>query len=469
MSARRTVLAVAAFAAFSAIALFACTERKVTPAPTPAATTSEPTPTPAPPSMEDAVIRAAARATSAVVSIQSTLLMTADEASIWMDPENPGDRRIESIGSGLVYRPDGVIVTNDHVVRGAKKILVTLSSGKVVEATIIGSDPLTDVAVLRVPATGLAVLPLETQSMPIIGQWVIAVGSPFGLTGSVTVGVVSGIGRKDMGLQRFEQFIQTDAAINEGNSGGPLLDLSGRVIGINTAIVAGGMGVSFAIPAFMVKEIADTLLSEGRIARGYLGVQIQDLDANLRRYYRVPADETGVLVTESIEGGPAREAGVHEGDVILLFDDARMESPTALQVVAARSEPGSEHTITVWRQGKRIVLPVAVAPLPEETEDDAAPGDAPRADRLGITVSSAMTEGPEGGYLPGVMISTINIGSAAETAGLEVGDIVLEVDARPTLDEQEYSQAVRALPRGALTLFTIDRRGARLHRAVEVP
>jgi len=419
--------------------------------------------------LKDAVTRVADRATGAVVSIQTTRWLSSDEKSLWVVHGFGVDRRVKKIGSGLIYRPDGIILTNGHVVRRAKQIRVTLAGGKVLDAQVVGTDQLTDLAVLKVDEKDLPTLPLSRDGGVAIGQWVVAVGSPFGLSGSVTVGVVSGVGRKDMGFQRYEQFIQTDAAINEGNSGGPLLDLSGRVVGINTAIVAGGTGVGFAIPAAMAHEVAEHLLAKGFVPRGYLGVQIQDMDENLAVYFALPDEGAGVLVNKVNEGAAADRAGVQDGDVIIGFDDTRLEGSTHLQIIVAQAEPGTKHHLAVWRRGLKVVLPVTLDQLPEERDIPSDSGEA-GADRFGLSVVESKREKKAGDPpAPFVAISSIAIGSPAEKGGLTIGDVILNIEGRGISNRVNYDQIVEGFPRGAMALFAVEREGVLLHRAVRAP
>lgn len=274
-------------------------------------------------------------------------------------------RHVRGQGSGFVIDPSGYILTNSHVVGRADTVTVTLSDGREWEAEIVGTDPKTDVAVIKIDGHDLPVLPMGDSDKIEVGQWVLALGSPFGLTGTVTSGIVSATGRSSMGITDYEDFIQTDAAINPGNSGGPLVNLRGEVIGINTAIVSrtgGYMGVGFAIPINMAKEICDQLISEGSVTRGHLGVAIQNVTAELARSFGMEKPE-GVLVGDVVDNSPADKAGMQPGDIILTFDGQTVRRMTKLRNLVAQTAPGREVEIVVHRDGERETLQVTVGQL----------------------------------------------------------------------------------------------------------
>ncbi|MCZ7582167.1 MAG: trypsin-like peptidase domain-containing protein [Deltaproteobacteria bacterium] len=460
-----------AWIAMLALTVAAACTREVVPA-TPEAPMPAPVPAAAEraPEWREAVTRVAEKAERGVVQIRTARVLGVDEDSLWSAHHFGLARRVDNVGSGIVYRADGVILTNDHVVRGAGRILVTLPGGQTMEAHVIGSDRLTDLALLKVDASGLEVLRLAADAKPAVGEWVVTVGSPFGLAGSVSAGVVSAIGRKDMGLQRYERFIQTDAAINQGNSGGPLLDLEGRVIGINTAIMAGANGVGFAIPADMAGEIAEALLKDGSVGRGYLGVRIQDPTTTCSAYLRrVPRAEGGVLVNRVFEDGAAHAGGVREMDVMLDFDAAALRNSTHLQNVVAEAPPGTEHRITLWRDGREIVVPVSLKPFPNDDESDSIIVKR-ETDRIGAMVretkrtnrDTAVTE-------PAVAVDHVAIGSPADLAGLAAGDVIVDIEDRKITSRAVYDQMLRSLPKGGLALMLVDRAGAEVHLAVALP
>jgi serine protease Do len=273
-----------------------------------------------------------------------------------------------SLGSGFVVDAAGHILTNAHVIDGATSVRVAFSDQTERDAEIIGVDAATDIAVIRVePFDGLAPLPLGDSDASRVGDWTIAVGNPFGLTSTVTAGIVSARSRRDVPLAgriRYVDFLQTDASINPGNSGGPLIDMSGHVIGINTAINREGQGIAFAIPINMVREVLPQLIEQGRVQRGWLGVFIEDVNAEIATRLALPSDE-GALVTQTVPGGPAALAGLKPGDVITRFGDEPVSSPDDLKWIASAATVGSRVPVTLRRGGAERVLDVVMGELPD--------------------------------------------------------------------------------------------------------
>ena len=266
----------------------------------------------------------------------------------------PPKYRERGAGSGFIISPDGYIVTNNHVVQGAQKITVKLVDGRVFKAKVVGRDPFSDVALIKIDAHNLPTLPLGDSDLLRIGEWVIAIGNPFGLTHTVTVGVISAKGRSGIGISDIEDFIQTDAAINPGNSGGPLLNLKGQVIGMNTAIFTrsgGYMGIGFAIPINIVKTVVEQLKTKGKVERGFLGVYIQDLTPAIARELGLNITE-GALITEIIPHSPAAKAGLKVKDVIIAYNNKKVKSASELKTYILLTKPGSVITLTVIRNGK---------------------------------------------------------------------------------------------------------------------
>jgi len=253
-----------------------------------------------------------------------------------------------SLGSGFVITEDGYIVTNDHVIKNADSISVKMSDKKTYKAKIVGSDPKTDIAVIKIDAKNLKPLKFGNSDALKIGQWAIAVGNPFGLNGTLTVGVISAKGRSGLGIETYEDFIQTDASINPGNSGGPLLNIYGEVIGINTAIVASGQGIGFAIPATMAKPIIEQIINKGKVDRSWIGVGIQDLTPELAKSMGVKIDH-GVVVNKIYPNSPAQKYGLKEGDIIIKCNNESISSASDLQKVVISSKVGSEIRLTVIR------------------------------------------------------------------------------------------------------------------------
>src|ERR1051325_7272346 len=270
------------------------------------------------------------------------------------DQTQPRTRKAQSLGSGVIVSPDGYILTASHVVEGAEKVKVALASGeKEFEAKVIGTDPPTDVAVLKIePKHDLPVIPLADSDKLEVGDVVLALGNPFAVGQTVTMGIVSGVGRTGLGITGYENFIQTDAAINPGNSGGALVDAEGRLVGINTAILSrtgGNMGIGFAVPANMARYVMDKLVTEGKVTRGYLGINIRPLTRELAKLFHLPDESSGVMVGGVSAESPAEKAGVKDGDVILEFNGKKVSEPSALQLMVAKMAPGSRVTLHVLR------------------------------------------------------------------------------------------------------------------------
>ena len=283
--------------------------------------------------------------------------------------EQPARRQVQQgLGSGLIISDDGYILTNSHVVYGADELMVVLSDGTEYKATVIGADPQTDIAVVKIDADNLVGAVLGDSDKIRVGQWVIAAGNPFGLSSTITTGIVSAKGRSGVGITAYEDFIQTDAAINRGNSGGPLVNLRGEVIGINTAMLgyAGNIGIGFSIPINMVKEISEELMTEGRIVRGYLGVMIRDLSEAMSKELEYSSTD-GVLITGLLDDGPAAKGGILVHDIITNFNGKEITDMVKLRMDIAEIEPETSVDLTVFREGKSIHLKVTIMEMPTTT------------------------------------------------------------------------------------------------------
>jgi serine protease Do len=351
-------------------------------------------------------------------------------------------------GSGVIVDGNGYILTNNHVIENAQEIIVRLSDARKFTAKLVGSDPKTDLAVLKVEAAApLPVAELGDSDTLRVGQWAIAIGNPFGLDRTVTVGIISATARTRVGVTTYENFIQTDASINPGNSGGPLLNLDGRVIGVNTAIVASGQGIGFSIPINMAREVMRQLISSGRVVRGWLGVVIQELNDELAPSFGA-REKDGVLVADVMRGGPAESGGLRVGDIILEFDGSRITEVPELQRRVAGIPPGRGVPVKVLRDRAPVTLTVKVGEMPGEDPVPAAessdetwgftaePLTVETASRLNLTVTS------------GVLITDVVGNSAAETAGLRRGDVILDVAGRPVRDVTALRRALDALKPG---------------------
>jgi len=313
----------------------------------------------------------AQRATAAVVNIYTS--KTTRGGRQLLDPslrrffgDGAGDRQTSSLGSGVIVSSDGYVLTNDHVVEGADAIEVLLADGTRARARVIGTDPETDLAVLRIDAQGLSAIEFGDTDAARVGDVVLAVGNPFGVGQTVTMGIISALGRTQLGINTFENFIQTDAAINPGNSGGALVDAQGRLLGINTAIYSrsgGSLGIGFAIPAGTARQVMQQIVATGSVTRGYIGVEPQDITPELADAFRLPRKE-GAIVAGVMRGSPAERAGVRVGDILVDVDGKPVTSTTTMLDVIAQLQPGTTATFRFLRDGRTVELPIRVGKRP---------------------------------------------------------------------------------------------------------
>lgn len=361
----------------------------------------------------------------------------------------PQTRRSTSLGSGFVVSSDGYIVTNNHVIEGADEITVTMNDEREFKAKLIGRDKALDLALLKIEVAGLTPLRLGDSDAVDVGQWVFAVGNPFGLSGTVTVGVISAKDR-EIGQSPYDSFLQTDASINPGNSGGPLLNLNGEVIGINTAIVASGQGLGFAIPINILSSSLTQLKEKGKISRGWLGVALQKLTPELAQSSGLPKDAKGVLVTSVEPGQPAEKGGVRAGDVIVTFNGQEIGKYHDIFKMVARTAPGATVNMEVMRAGGRKLLRVTLGERPDEqTADGAAP--APKApEEPGVFREHGIAFAMENSVL---VIRSVEEKSAAFGAGVRIGMQVLEVNDQPVNDFGTLKRALRRTSTGFVKLL----------------
>lgn len=382
-------------------------------------------------------------------------------------PSQPQKRTVRSLGSGVIVSSDGHILTNNHVVDGADKLTVVLSDKKRYEAKIVGTDPPTDMALIKIDAQGLPAAVLGDSDAVRVGQWVIAVGNPFELMRTVTHGIISAKGRSSVGLAAYEDFIQTDAPINPGNSGGALADLDGTVIGINAAIsspTGGNVGLGFAIPINMAKAVMAELLSKGRVVRGYLGVTAQDIDDSLIKPLKLQ-DGAGALVSDVTPGSPADRAGIKAGDVIVGFGGKAVGGSTDIHNWAAQTAPGSQVPIVILRNGQRTE---ATATMGEQPTGKTAGGTerpvgpkGPTGEKLGLSVQTLTPEiARQLGYGAdkGVVVADVDPGGPADDTGLQTGDLIKEVNRVRVTTIQEFEAAAGGAKSGE-TLALLVRRG----------
>ncbi len=361
-------------------------------------------------------------------------------------------------GSGFIVSKDGYILTNNHVVADADKIIVKLADGREFKAKIVGTDPSSDVAVLKINAKDLPVLPLGDSDKIEVGEWVLAIGNPFGLTQTVTVGVISAKGRSGVGITDYEDFIQTDAAINPGNSGGPLVNLRGEAIGMNTAIFTrsgGYMGIGFAIPINMVKIIMKQLITTGKVTRGWLGVVIQELNEDLAHSFGLEKPE-GALITEVAENSPAAKAGLKPGDVIIAYNGKRVKNVAELRTMVALTQPGTKVKIVIVRNGRRKELTVTIGNQPSEF--GALMGQDEFLKRLGLIVEPLTPQlADQFGYglNEGVIITGVAPDSPAAMAGLRPGMLIEEVNRKKVSNMREFMKALAESRRTGKVLFLV--------------
>jgi len=354
-----------------------------------------------------------------------------------------------SLGSGFIIDHDGYIVTNNHVVEGADKIRVILKDEREFDAEVKGRDPNTDLALIKIKSDGnLPVIQFGNSDDVKVGEWVMAIGNPFGLEHTVTVGIISAKGRV-IGSGPYDDFIQTDASINPGNSGGPLINMDGKVVGINTAIIAGGQGIGFAIPVNMAKGIIEQLQTKGEVTRGWLGVGIQDLTKELKEYYGIKG-EAGVLVTKVFPGDPAEKAGLQAKDVILEVNGKKVDSSRELSRIIAESPVGDKTQLLVMRNGAEKTFTIKLGKRPETMMVAPSP-EVQRKNPLGIAVSDLTPEIIEQFRLQdekGVMVVGVEPDSKGEEAGVMPGDLIKEINHHTVTDVDQYLKELGKYKKG---------------------
>jgi serine protease Do len=363
-----------------------------------------------------------------------------------------------SLGSGFIIDQEGFIVTNNHVVEGADQIKVRLANEEEYEATVVGRDPKTDLALIKIEgAKDLVPLPVGDSDAQEVGTWVVAIGSPFGLEQTVTAGIVSAKGRI-IGSGPYDDFVQTDASINPGNSGGPLINMNGEVIGINTAIVASGQGIGFAIPINMAKDIIAQLKSKGEVTRGWMGVGIQDLTPELAEYYKVKG-ETGVLVTQIFEGDPADKAGIKANDIITAVNGEPVTSSRELSRRIAALGVGQKAKITIMRDGREKTVTVETAK--RQDEQTLASKETENDDKLGLSLQSLEPEiAARLGYdeaEKGVLVTGVEGGSKADKAGVQQGDLVKEINRKPVTGMDDFRKQLNQVKKGDPIMLLLKR------------
>ncbi|MGO8927417.1 MAG: DegQ family serine endoprotease [Limisphaerales bacterium] len=370
--------------------------------------------------------------------------------------------RQKGLGSGVIVTKDGYILTNNHVVDNAEEVKVTLQDGRDFTAKVIGRDPKSDVAVIKIDAKNLPVVPMADSDKVQVGDIVLAVGNPFGVGQTVTTGIVSATGRGNLGIEDYEDFIQTDAAINPGNSGGALVDVEGRLIGINTAIYSrsgGNQGIGFAIPSDLARNVMDSLISYGRVARGYLGVMIQDVTPALAKEFKLK-DTGGALIGDVVPKGPADKAGLKDGDVVIEYSDKNVVDSRRLRLAVGETKPGTTVPIKILRNGESKTLEVTVQQLPGSEElaksDTSSGTDTGTLNGVGVADLDQQTRQelkvPEN--VKGVVITEVKPDSPSAEAGLKQGDVIEEINRHPVKTADEAVKLTEN-PKDKVTLLRI--------------
>jgi serine protease Do len=399
-----------------------------------------------------------------------------------MPPPGPHGRPDQSAGSGVVLDPTGYIVTNNHVVEGATQITVTLSDRREFSAKIIGADPKTDLAVIKIEAKDLPALRWAEYDKLQVGDLVLAIGSPFGLSSTVTLGIISALGRGNVGIADYEDFIQTDAAINPGNSGGALINMNGDLIGINTAIFSrtgGSEGIGFAIPSSIALDIVESLQKTGKVVRGWMGVAIQEITPALAKSFKLPEQRKGVLISDVNENGPSYEAGMKRGDVVVAFNGKDVQSVSQLRNLVARTIVGKDAQVKILRDGKEQTLNVKVAerpsdemlakrePAPKEPAETIKPPDNVLAAlRIQALDPAMMSQMNIPSRTTGVVVTSVEAGSSAEAAGLQRGDVIQEVNHEVVKSLDDYQKAANKIKKDELAVLLLSRQGNNLFVAV---
>ncbi len=382
-------------------------------------------------------------------------------------PEDmPQKRPLSSVGSGFILSKDGYVLTNAHVVQGTDSITVGMSDRRELPAKVIGKDTRSDIALLKIEADNLPVVKIGDSSKLKVGQWVLAIGSPFGFERTATQGIVSALGRS-LPSDNYVPFIQTDAAVNPGNSGGPLFNLDGEVIGINSQIYSrtgGYQGVSFAIPIDVAMDVFEQIKTQGKVSRGWLGVLIQEVTAELAQSFGLDKPR-GALVGQVLADSPAQKAGIKTGDIIVAFGGQPVSHSSDLPPMVGRIRAGSPATVTVIRDGKEQTLTVQIQELPDEPQRQTATV-APTRNRLNITVKELPPE--KGADTQGVLVGDVDNGPAA-SAGIQAGDIIVNLNGEDIINVAQFEALVKKLPASKPLRVLVQRANGRLFLALTIP
>jgi serine protease Do len=384
------------------------------------------------------------------------------------EQQQPREQREHSLGSGVIVNPDGYILTNNHVVEGASDVQVTLSDKRTLKAKIIGADPRTDIAVLKIAASNLSTVTLGDSTKAKVGDIVLAIGDPFGIGETVTMGIVSATSRRGLSLEGpegYEDFIQTDASINPGNSGGALVNTRGELIGINTAIISNGgggnQGIGFAVPVNMARTVMEQILKTGKVSRGYLGVMIQEVTPDIAKAFNLPGAE-GALLGDVTPDSPGAKAGLQKGDIITALNGQKISDFRDLRLRISQTAPGTSIKLDVYRNGQKQQMTATLAEFPEkaQTAENSPQGEAPALE--GVQVENLNSDIAQQLNLPtgtrGVIITRVDPASAAAETGLQRGDVIQEVNRKPVNNVEQFRAAVRGAANQPLLLL-INRGG----------
>ncbi len=424
-----------------------------------------------------------------VVNISTTRVVRREAPSFFDDPffrffdlpheffVPPRKREVQSLGSGVIVSDDGYIITNNHVIERAEEIKVTLYDKRSFKGKVVGSDPKSDIAVIKIDAGNLPAATWADSDNLQVGEFVLAIGNPFGLNHTVTMGIISAVGRVSVGIADYEDFIQTDAAINPGNSGGPLVNIKGEIIGINTAIFSktgGYQGIGFAVPSNLARSVMEDLIKYGKKTRGWLGVSIQSLTPELAEKFGIE-DADGALVGDVVKGSPAEKAGIMRGDIVLEYNGKKVKSADSLRNAVAQTKAGAQVNIKILRKGKEYNIAVTITESPKEPGEakiESVPEDAMRGEALaGLEVIELTKEIAHQLGLnrdeKGVVILKVETGSAAEEANLRRGDVIQEIDTKKVATINDFNKIASAIKPGATVLLFINRGGQKFYTAIK--
>jgi len=421
-----------------------------------------------------------------VVNISTTKIMKREAVPLLDDPfseffsplrdfKMPKKWKEQSLGSGVIISPDGYIITNNHVVEQGDEIRVTLFDKRSFKAKLIGADTKTDVAIVKIDAENLYSVQWGDSDRLQVGEFVLAIGNPYGLNHTVTMGIISAVGRANVGIADYEDFIQTDAAINPGNSGGPLVNTKGELIGINTAIFSrsgGYQGIGFAVPSNMARLVMDQLIQKGKVTRGWLGVTIQEITPELSQKFGLKSAK-GALIGDVAKGSPAEKAGIKRGDIILEFNGKKVSDVGNLRNMVAQSKIGEQIPLTIMRSGKEYALQVTTTELPKDASE-AAPGNDPEDTAFeglaGLNVIDLTGEISRQLGLPrdekGVVVVRVDSGSSIEDAGMRKGDVIQEIDRKKIASLEDYTRVVAGVNSGDTVLMFVNRGGKKFYVTV---